>query len=75
MGLFLLGLESSSVVFKGTFLSCVSLSEVDIEGIEFTPVEMDSSGSSSDAEEQYSFQGSSSDTGHAPSHRLSPRLV
>lgn len=71
----LTGLEFFSLVFKRTFLSGVSLSEVDIEGIEFTPAEMDSSGSSSDAEDQYSLQGSSSDTGYARSHRLSARLV
>lgn len=62
---------------------CVG-AEVDIEGMEFTPVEVDSVGSLSDPEEEeeeeeeeedhYSLQSSSSDTSYtAPhSHRLQP---
>lgn len=46
-----------------------SHAEVDIEGLEFTPAEMDSSGSASEAED--SLQGSSSDSGYARPHRCS----
>jgi len=54
------------------FLVC---SEVDIEGMEFTPVEADSVDSISDGEEDhYSLQSSSSDTSYTAthSHRLQP---
>lgn len=47
--------------------------EVDIEGLGFTPAEMDSSGSGSDAED--SLQGSSSDSGYARPHRRHARLL
>lgn len=47
--------------------------EVDIEGIEFTPTEMDSSGSASDAED--SLQGNSSDNGYTCPYRLNARLL
>lgn len=52
--------------------------EVDIEGMEFTPVEADSVDSISDGEEEedhYSLQSSSSDTSYTAthSHRLQPR--
>ncbi|XP_037119326.1 max dimerization protein 4 [Syngnathus acus] len=68
----------------GSTISTDSEQEVDIEGIEFTPVEVDSVGSISDPEEEveedeeeedhYSLQSSSSDTSYtAPhSHRLQP---
>ncbi|KAL8202329.1 UNVERIFIED_CONTAM: Max dimerization protein 4 [Gekko kuhli] len=69
------GLERIRTDSLGSTISTDSEQEVDIEGIEFTPAEMDSSGSYSDAEDQYSLQGSSSDTGYAHSHRLSARLV
>ncbi|XP_015280400.1 PREDICTED: max dimerization protein 4 [Gekko japonicus] len=69
------GLERIRTDSLGSTISTDSEQEVDIEGIEFTPAEMDSSGSYSDTEDQCSLQGSSSDTGYAPSHRLSARLV
>lgn len=54
--------------------------EVDIEGMEFTPVEADSVDSISDGEEEeeedhYGLQSSSSDTSYTAthSHRLQPR--
>ncbi|XP_019717528.1 max dimerization protein 4 [Hippocampus comes] len=63
----------------GSTISTDSEQEVDIEGMEFTPVEVDSVGSLSDPEEEeeedhYSLQSSSSDTSYtAPhSHRLQP---
>ncbi|XP_057700399.1 max dimerization protein 4 [Corythoichthys intestinalis] len=68
----------------GSTISTDSEQEVDIEGMEFTPVEVDSVGSISDPEEEevedeeeedhYSLQSSSSDTSYtAPhSHRLQP---
>ncbi|XP_048358656.1 max dimerization protein 4 isoform X1 [Sphaerodactylus townsendi] len=69
------GLERIRTDSLGSTISTDSEQEVDIEGIEFTPVEMDSSGSASDAEDPYSLQGSSSDTDRARSHRLSTRLM
>lgn len=48
--------------------------EVDIEGMEFTPGEMDSIGSASDAEDHYSLQSGSSDGGYTHSRRLNARL-
>ncbi|POI30239.1 hypothetical protein CIB84_006010 [Bambusicola thoracicus] len=48
--------------------------EVDIEGMEFTPGEMDSIGSASDAEDHYSLQSGSSDGGYSHSRRLNARL-
>ncbi|XP_077461731.1 max dimerization protein 4 [Stigmatopora argus] len=67
----------------GSNISTDSEQDVDIEGMEFTPVEVDSVGSISDPEEEeevedeedhYSLQSSSSDTSYtAPhSHRLQP---
>uniref|UniRef100_A0A8D2KTS9 MAX dimerization protein 4 n=1 Tax=Varanus komodoensis TaxID=61221 RepID=A0A8D2KTS9_VARKO len=61
------GLERIRTDSLGSTISTDSEQEVDIEGIEFTPAEVDSSGSASDAEE--SLQGSSSDSGYAHSHR------
>lgn len=53
---------------------CV-IAEVDIEGMEFTPEEMDSMGSLSDGEDHYSLQSSSSDGSYThSSHRLQPHL-
>ncbi|XP_054839019.1 max dimerization protein 4 isoform X1 [Eublepharis macularius] len=69
------GLERIRTDSLGSTISTDSEQEVDIEGIEFTPAEMDSSGSSSDAEDHCSLQGSSSDTGYAHSYRLNGRLV
>ncbi|XP_015240382.1 PREDICTED: max dimerization protein 4 isoform X1 [Cyprinodon variegatus] len=62
----------------GSTISTDSEQEVDIEGMEFTPVEADSIDSISDGEEEeedhYSVQSSSSDTSYtaAHSHRLQP---
>ena len=56
--------------------SFFSHTEVDIEGMEFTPGEVDSVDSISDGEEEdhYSLQSSSSDTSYTTthSHRLQP---
>ncbi|NWH33950.1 MAD4 protein, partial [Chloropsis hardwickii] len=52
----------------------VSKFKVDIEGMEFTPGEMDSVGSASDAEDHYSLQSGSSDGGYTHSRRLNARL-
>ncbi|XP_045902312.1 max dimerization protein 4 isoform X1 [Micropterus dolomieu] len=60
----------------GSTISTDSEQEVDIEGVEFTPVEADSVDSISDGEEEdhYSLQSSSSDTSYTAthSHRLQP---
>ncbi|XP_077575867.1 max dimerization protein 4 [Stigmatopora nigra] len=66
----------------GSNISTDSEQDVDIEGMEFTPVEVDSVGSISDPEEEevedeedhYSLQSSSSDTSYTTphSHRLQP---
>uniref|UniRef100_A0A8P4GJE6 MAX dimerization protein 4 n=1 Tax=Dicentrarchus labrax TaxID=13489 RepID=A0A8P4GJE6_DICLA len=61
----------------GSTISTDSEQEVDIEGMEFTPVEADSVDSISDGEEEedhYSLQSSSSDTSYTAthSHRLQP---
>nr|XP_056704773.1 max dimerization protein 4 [Euleptes europaea] len=69
------GLERVRTDSLGSTISTDSEQEVDIEGIEFPPAEMDSSGCSSDAEDHYSLLSSSSDTGYALPHRLSARLV
>ncbi|KAJ6661756.1 hypothetical protein lerEdw1_013278 [Lerista edwardsae] len=69
------GLERIRTDSLGSTISTDSEQEVDIEGIEFTPAEMDSSGSASDAEDHYSLQGSSSDSGYTHSHRLNARLL
>lgn len=62
-----------AAVFLKTCLLVFSL-EVDIEGMEFTPGEMDSIGSASDAEDHYSLQSGSSDGGYTHSRRLNARL-
>ncbi|XP_066476501.1 max dimerization protein 4 isoform X2 [Tiliqua scincoides] len=69
------GLERIRTDSLGSTISTDSEQEVDIEGIEFTPAEMDSSRSASDAEDHYSLQGSSSDSGYVHSHRLNARLL
>ncbi|XP_034393040.1 max dimerization protein 4 isoform X2 [Cyclopterus lumpus] len=60
----------------GSTISTDSEQEVDIEGMEFTPVEADSVDSISDGEEEdhYSLQSSSSDTSYTAthSHRMQP---
>ncbi|XP_065110888.1 max dimerization protein 4 isoform X2 [Paramisgurnus dabryanus] len=49
--------------------------DVDIEGMEFTPGEIDSLDSISDGEDHYSLQSSSSDGGHhSHSHRLQAHI-
>ncbi|XP_058860515.1 max dimerization protein 4-like isoform X2 [Acipenser ruthenus] len=48
-------------------------SDVDIEGMEFTPGEMDSLGSISDGDDHYSVQSSSSDASFSHSCRLQAR--
>ncbi|XP_013921314.1 PREDICTED: max dimerization protein 4-like [Thamnophis sirtalis] len=63
------GLERVRTDSLGSTISTDSEQEVDIEGLEFTPAEMDSSGSASEAED--SLQGSSSDSGYARPHRRS----
>ncbi|XP_070607562.1 max dimerization protein 4 [Erythrolamprus reginae] len=63
------GLERVRTDSLGSTMSTDSEQEVDIEGLEFTPAEMDSSGSASDPED--SLQGSSSDSGYAWPHRRS----
>uniref|UniRef100_W5M2T1 MAX dimerization protein 4 n=1 Tax=Lepisosteus oculatus TaxID=7918 RepID=W5M2T1_LEPOC len=68
------GLERVRTDSMGSTMSTDSEQEVDIEGMEFTPGEMDSLGSVSDAEDPYSLQGSSSDGSYTPSHRLQPCL-
>uniref|UniRef100_A0A3Q3WHF6 BHLH domain-containing protein n=1 Tax=Mola mola TaxID=94237 RepID=A0A3Q3WHF6_MOLML len=62
----------------GSTISTDSEQEVDIESMEFTPIEADSVDSISDGEEEedhYSLQSSSSDTSYTAthSHRLQPR--
>ncbi|XP_067352923.1 max dimerization protein 4 isoform X1 [Channa argus] len=54
----------------GSTISTDSEQEVDIEGMEFTPVEADSVDSISDGEEEdhYSLQSSSSDTSYTATH-------
>lgn len=49
--------------------------EVDIEGMEFTPGEVDSIGSASDVDDHYSLQSSSSDSGYTHSLRLNSSLL
>ncbi|XP_015675928.1 max dimerization protein 4 [Protobothrops mucrosquamatus] len=67
------GLERVRTDSLGSTISTDSEQEVDIEGLGFTPAEMDSSGSGSDAED--SLQGSSSDSGYARPHRRHARLL
>ncbi|XP_055488239.1 max dimerization protein 4 [Leucoraja erinacea] len=48
--------------------------DVDIEGMEFVPGDLDSVGSGSDVDDRYSFRSSSSDSGYADSRTITPRL-
>ncbi|XP_074848447.1 max dimerization protein 4 isoform X3 [Carettochelys insculpta] len=68
------GMERIRTDSMGSTISTDSEQEVDIEGMEFTPGEMDSIGSASDAEDHYSLQSSSSDGGYTHSRRLNARL-
>ncbi|MBN3296992.1 MAD4 protein, partial [Amia calva] len=68
------GLERIRTDSMGSTISTDSEQEVDIEGMEFTPGEMDSMGSVSDGEDHYSLQGSSSDGSYTHSLRLQPLL-
>ncbi|XP_030419069.1 max dimerization protein 4 isoform X3 [Gopherus evgoodei] len=68
------GMERIRTDSMGSTISTDSEQEVDIEGMEFTPAEMDSIGSASDVEDHYSLQSSSSDGGYTHSRRLNARL-
>ncbi|RLW09160.1 hypothetical protein DV515_00002998, partial [Chloebia gouldiae] len=68
------GMERIRTDSMGSTISTDSEQEVDIEGMEFTPGEMDSVGSASDAEDHYSLQSGSSDGGYTHSRRLNARL-
>ncbi|XP_069488225.1 max dimerization protein 4 [Ambystoma mexicanum] len=68
------GIERLRTDSMGSTISTDSEQEVDIEGMEFTPGEMDSFGSISDVDDHYSLQSGSSDGGYAHSHRLTARL-
>ncbi|KAG7458592.1 hypothetical protein MATL_G00222020 [Megalops atlanticus] len=68
------GLERVRTDSMGSTISTDSEQEVDIEGMELTPGEVDSGSSVSDGEDHYSLQGSSSDSSYTLSHRLQPRL-
>ncbi|XP_067297733.1 max dimerization protein 4 [Pseudorasbora parva] len=71
------GLERIRTDSMGSTISTDSEQEVDIdiEGMEFTPGEVDSVDSVSDGEDHYSLQSSSSDGGHhSHSHRLQAHI-
>ncbi|KAM7169030.1 max dimerization protein 4 isoform 3-T3 [Macrochelys suwanniensis] len=68
------GMERIRTDSMGSTISTDSEQEVDIEGMEFAPGEMDSIGSASDVEDHYSLQSSSSDGGYTHSRRLNARL-
>ncbi|KAK1175459.1 max dimerization protein 4-like [Acipenser oxyrinchus oxyrinchus] len=67
------GLERIRTDSMGSIISTDSEQEVDIEGMEFTPGEMDSLGSVSDGDDHYSVQSSSSDGSYIHSCRLQAR--
>ncbi|MGH0135593.1 UNVERIFIED_CONTAM: hypothetical protein FKN15_058268 [Acipenser sinensis] len=67
------GLERIRTDSMGSTISTDSEQEVDIEGMEFTPGEMDSLGSISDGDDHYSVQSSSSDGSYIHSCRLQAR--
>ncbi|MGH0139982.1 UNVERIFIED_CONTAM: hypothetical protein FKN15_070194 [Acipenser sinensis] len=67
------GLERIRMDSMGSTISTDSEQEVDIEGMEFTPGEMDSLGSISDGDDHYSVQSSSSDGSYIHSCRLQAR--
>ncbi|XP_053314174.1 max dimerization protein 4 isoform X1 [Spea bombifrons] len=69
------GIERMRTDSMGSVMSTDSEQEVDIEGMEFTPGEMDSIGSSSDVEDHYSLQSGSSGSGYTHSLRLTARLT
>ncbi|XP_078287934.1 max dimerization protein 4 [Rhinoraja longicauda] len=48
--------------------------DVDIEGMEFVPGDLDSVGSGSEVDDHYCFHSSSSDSGYADSRTITPRL-
>ncbi|XP_041123906.1 max dimerization protein 4-like [Polyodon spathula] len=64
------GLERIRTDSMGSTISTDSEQEVDIEGMEFTPGEMDSLGSISDGDDHYSVQSSSSNGSYIHSCRL-----
>ncbi|KAM8808302.1 max dimerization protein 4 isoform X2 [Rhea pennata] len=68
------GMERIRTDSMGSTISTDSEQEVDIEGMEYAPGEMDSIGSASDAEDHYSLQSGSSDGGYTHSRRLNARL-
>lgn len=68
------GIERLRTDSMGSTISTDSEQEVDIEGMEFTPGEMDSVGSVSDMDDHYSLQSGSSDGGYIHSCRLNDRL-
>ncbi|XP_078534728.1 max dimerization protein 4 isoform X4 [Lissotriton helveticus] len=68
------GIERLRTDSMGSTISTDSEQEVDIEGMEFTPGEMDSVGSVSDMDDHYSLQSGSSDGGYIHSRRLNDRL-
>ncbi|RXN00477.1 Max dimerization protein 4 [Acipenser ruthenus] len=67
------GLERIRMDSMGSTISTDSEQDVDIEGMEFTPGEMDSLGSISDGDDHYSVQSSSSDASFSHSCRLQAR--
>ncbi|XP_018418774.1 PREDICTED: max dimerization protein 4 [Nanorana parkeri] len=69
------GMERMRTDSMGSIISTDSEQEVDIEGMEFTPGEMDSIGSTSDVDDHYSLQSSSSDSGYTHSLRLNSSLL
>ncbi|XP_071982302.1 max dimerization protein 4 [Engystomops pustulosus] len=69
------GMERMRTDSMGSIISTDSEQEVDIEGMEFTPGEMDSIGSASDVDDHYSLQSSSSDSGYTHSLRLNSSLL
>ncbi|XP_028657469.1 max dimerization protein 4 [Erpetoichthys calabaricus] len=68
------GLERIRTDSMGSTISTDSEQEVDIEGMEFTPGEMDSVGSVSDGDDHYSLRSSLSDGSYPHSRRLQARL-
>ncbi|OCT96666.1 MAX dimerization protein 4 S homeolog isoform X1 [Xenopus laevis] len=66
------GMERMRTDSMGSIISTDSEQEVDIEGMEFTPGEIDSIGS--DVEDNYSLQSGSSSGGYTHSLRLNSRL-
>lgn len=69
------GMERMRTDSLGSIISTDSEQEVDIEGMEFTPGEVDSIGSASDVDDHYSLQSSSSDSGYTHSLRLNSSLL